>query len=77
MSVKEALLPTKRIFGTVAVTWGISLWCWKGKAFGERPFALHRQQPEKDKQNVDFTPHGHIFGDAHGLKVDVWNTLFP
>jgi len=21
-----------------------------------RPFALHRQQPEKDKQNVDFAP---------------------
>ena len=27
-----------------------------GKAFCERPFVLHRQQPEKDKQNVDFAP---------------------
>jgi len=25
-----------------------------------RPFALHRQQPEKDKQNVDFAPSGKI-----------------
>jgi len=25
----------------------------KGKAFCERPFALHHQQPEKDKQNFD------------------------
>jgi len=27
-----------------------------GKAFCERPFALHGQQPEKDKRNVDFPP---------------------
>jgi len=25
----------------------------KGKAFCECPFTLHRQQPEKDKQNFD------------------------
>jgi len=25
----------------------------KAKAFCERPFALHRQQPVKDKQNLD------------------------
>jgi len=51
---KETLLPTKRIFGTVAVTWvSFSLWCRQGKALCERPFALHRQQPEMDKQNVD------------------------
>jgi len=28
-----------------------------GEAFCERPFALHRQQPEKDKQNFDVTSH--------------------
>jgi len=28
----------------------------KGKAFCERAFALHRQQPEKDKQNVSVAP---------------------
>jgi len=27
-----------------------------GKAFCERPFALYRQQAEKDKQNVDVAP---------------------
>jgi len=31
-----------------------------------RPFALHRQQPEKDNQNVDFAPPGKISADAHG-----------
>ena len=30
-----------------------------------RPFALRRQQPEKDKQNVD-SPPGKISADAHG-----------
>jgi len=29
------------------------LWCKNSKAFSERPFALQRQQLEKDKQNVD------------------------
>ena len=28
----------------------------KGKAFCEYPFAVHRQQPEKDKQNFDVAP---------------------
>jgi len=28
----------------------------KGKAFCEYPLALHRQQPEKDKQNFDAAP---------------------
>jgi len=28
----------------------------RGKAFCERPSALHRQQPEHDKQNVDVSP---------------------
>jgi len=27
---------------------------------------LHRQQPEKYKQNFDVTPHGKITADAHG-----------
>jgi len=27
-----------------------------GKALCERPFVLHRQQPEKYKQNVDVAP---------------------
>jgi len=31
-------------------------WGMKGKAFRERPFALHCQQPEKDKQNSDIAP---------------------
>jgi len=30
------------------------LWCRKGEAFCVRPFVLHRQQPEKGEQNVDF-----------------------
>jgi len=28
--------------------------CRNCKVFCERPFALQREQPEKDKQNVDF-----------------------
>jgi len=35
------------MYTTVAVT--LDFFCI-------RPFALHRQQPEKDKQNVDFAP---------------------
>jgi len=31
-----------------------------------RPFALHRQQPENDKRNVDFAPSGKNSSDAHG-----------
>jgi len=62
MGDKEAFLPTKRIFWTVAVTRGIF---FKGTAFCERPFALHLHQSEKDKQNVDFATSGKISGDAH------------
>jgi len=36
-----------------------------GKTFCERPFALHRQQAEKDKQNVDVAHPGKISADAH------------
>jgi len=50
------LLPTKRIFVIVAVTWAFSLWCRKGKAFCERRLAFHRQQPKKDKQNDFASP---------------------
>ena len=32
-----------------------SLWCRKGKAFGERLFAFHRLQPEKDKEMSTLT----------------------
>jgi len=32
------------------------LWCRRGKAFSERPFALRRQQPENDKQKADIAP---------------------
>jgi len=40
----------------------------KGKAFREFPFALYRQQPEKDKQNFDVAPLtiGKISVDARG-----------
>jgi len=34
----------------------LSLWFRNSKAFCEHPFALQRQQPEKDKQNVDVAP---------------------
>ena len=30
-------------------------------------FALHRQQPDKDEQNVDVAPPGRISADAHVL----------
>jgi len=40
-------------------------WGRKGKGFSERPFALHRQQPEKDKQNFDVALPGKISADAH------------
>jgi len=45
------------------------LWCSKGKAFCERPFTLHCQQIENDKQNVDITPpHGKNSANARGHK---------
>jgi len=55
--VKKALLPTKSIFATVAATLGnLFVVCRKGKAFCECAFALHHQQTEKDKKNVEFAP---------------------
>jgi len=41
-------LPTKRIFVIVTLNGAFSLSCGKGKVFCNGPFALHRQQPEKD-----------------------------
>jgi len=56
------VLPTKGIFSTVAVTF--SLWCRKGKALSERPFALYHQQPEMGKQNVDFADQWKNFSEG-------------
>jgi len=39
------------------------------KAFSERPFALHRQQIEKDKQNCDVAPTGKISADGHAWRL--------
>jgi len=36
----------------------------KSNAFCERQFALHRQPPEKYKQNADVAPPGKISADA-------------
>jgi len=44
-----------------------------GKAFCERPFALHRQQPEHDERNVDVVPPGKISADARAKN----STLVP
>ena len=42
-----------------------SLWCSKGNAFCECPFALHHQQPKKDNRIVDVSPsHGNNSVDA-------------
>jgi len=53
-----------------------SLWSRNSKAFCERPFALQRQQLEKDKQNVNIFHPGKIFVDTHGyfypFSFDVW-----
>ena len=38
----------------------------KGKAFCERQFTLHRQQPEKDKRNFDVAPTGKTSAGVHG-----------
>jgi len=36
------------------------------QALCERPYTLHRQQPENYKQNFDFASHGKVSADAHG-----------
>jgi len=53
---------------TSAVKWSNFFLCRKGKALCKRSFALHRQQSEKYKQNVDVSgkiPPGKITADAH------------
>jgi len=40
----------------VDVLGAFSSWCRTGTEFCERTLALYRQQPEKEKQNVDFSP---------------------
>jgi len=47
----QAVAPgiTRPLHATGPYQGEFSLWCRKGNAFYERPFALHRQQPEKDK----------------------------
>jgi len=51
---------------TIAVKWSNCFLCRKGKTLCERPLTLHRQQPEKYKQNFDVVPHEKISADAHG-----------
>ena len=55
-------------FVTITVKYNLFL-CRKGKALCEYPDALHRQQPEKDKQNIDVAAPGKISADAHGKGV--------
>jgi len=59
---------------TAAVTQSSSLWCRKYKAFCQCSYALHCQQPEKDKHIVDIAIPGKISADAHGHCVteDLW-----
>jgi len=38
------------------------------KCYFKPPLALHRQQPENDKQNVDVAPLGKNFPDVHDGK---------
>jgi len=47
------------------------LWFGKGKAFCEHPFALHRQQPENNAQNVDVAAHGKICAEPMGASMAV------
>jgi len=39
----------------------------RAKAFCEPPFALHRLQPKRDRQNGDDAPLRKISADAHGF----------
>jgi len=49
----------------LSLHWSFCLCCRMGKALCERQFALHRQQLEKDKQNIDVATPGEISADAH------------
>jgi len=53
------------VFVTIAIKWSNFFLSRKGKALCERPFTLHRQQPEKCKDFVDVSPPGKISADAH------------
>ena len=65
-SQKEALLPPKRKFSDSCRNIGHFLCGRKDKAFGDRPFALHRQQHEQDTvfiqllSALDCKPHQNI-----------------
>jgi len=50
---------------TVALNEAFYLLCGKGEVFYEYTFALHHQQSEKDKQNVDIAPLENISTDTH------------
>jgi len=43
--------------------------CRNGEEFRESTFTLHRQQPDKDQQNVNVAPPGKISADAHAQNV--------
>jgi len=51
--------------------------CSKVKAVREGIFALHCQQPDKDKQNVDVAPPGKISADANANGVRKGGVLSP
>jgi len=70
---KKTLLPTKRVFGTVAVNVGHFLWCSKGKALCERLFAFASSAAWNGQPNVDFAYSGKIFADAHACVICVYN----
>jgi len=71
---KETLLPTKLIFGTVAVTYVGHFLCGvaRVKRYVNVYLDLYRQQPEMDNQNVDFAYPGKIFADAHACVICVY-----
>ena len=50
----------------------------KGKALCERPFAfaLYRQQPENEKQNVDFAHPAKIFAEAHACVYSLTSAFY-
>ena len=49
------------------------MWCRKGKAFCERRFALHRQQPEKDAKCL-LCPSEKFSADVHAYKQGATTT---
>jgi len=63
------LLPKTRIFVTIAVKGSNFFLCRQGKALCKRPCALHRQEPEKYKQNVEASPL------EKSLRIPMWRGL--